>query len=649
MAVLGGSPLGLVGSLSVANNVGQSSFNDAKNKNVDVNRYNRSEYGASRRGNSLFTGDRVVRAWPGIESINSTKGLNGTQDEGTMTGGQYKSSYKRRTLHNNDIYDVSLLNIIEKLQGTQAALKMTDFAYLKNVGVFPNNRLMVARRFSGPIGDNLMRKSNNRPLAVCISWLPQESDFIKINFGEKWTEAEADFKEVLNKIGGDFTTKGTSGLGDAISGAGDAVPLPGFTEVFQRKFLEKMGVFDNGASDIIPSGNPNLIKEAKKRTTVGYEMAGSGLTCTVSIEMTCEWELKFISGIDPTIVWMDILGTVTRFGTSPSVSYGLSKKVGQKAIDWMNDPNKLVKDIADFLAEAVEGIKEELTNVINKFSGDMIQQDANDKAAAEREKAAAAKLKNGEEPPAVDEKSEASAKLQAQVEVAKGFLESMGSIVKDVIVATVKKYRVEIIGIINSLTGLPSTPWHITIGNPMRPVFCSGDMITQDVILTLGPTLAFNDLPSSIKAVFTLTNARSWGMQEIMAKFNSGYLRTVDSQKSFYETKNGEVPGQFPFETIPPSPKPDSGTASNAGTTASSTNSNNTSNVNSSTSSKESPGVTTPDKVSTKEEGGKVPVDTTIPPTVGPTLPTTGNNSPIMVTTTTTTVAPTTTTTTTRI
>lgn len=641
MAVLGGSPLGLVGSLSVANNVGQSTFNDAKNKNIDVNRYNRSEYGASRRGNSLFTGDRVVRAWPGIESINSTKGLNGTQDEGTMTDGQYKSSYKRRTLHNNDIYDVSLLNIIEKLQGTQAALKMTDFAYLKNVGVFPNNRLMVARRFSGPIGDNLMRKSNNRPLAVCISWLPQESDFIKISFGEKWTEAEADFKEVLNKIGGDFTKDGKSGVGDFIGKAGDAIPLPGFTEVFQRKFLERMGVYEDGASDIIPSGNPNLIKEAKKRTTVGYEAAGSGLTCTVSIEMTCEWELKFISGIDPTIVWMDILGTVTRFGTSPSVSYGLSKDVGKKTINWMNDPNQLVSDIAKYLKDAVVDIKDELEVKITKLSG---QWNSEKNTAPPKE---------DEKDVKIPEKSEKLVDIEAQVNIAKGFFEKMGEILKDtastIIIATVKKYRVEIIGIINSLTGLPSTPWHITIGNPMRPVFCSGDMITQDVALTLGPTLAFNDLPSSIKATFTLINARSWGMQEIMAKFNTGYLRTVDSQKSFYETKNGEVPGQFPFETIPPSPKPDSGTASNSGATASSTNSNNTTNTNSSTSSKESPGATTPDKVSTKEEGGKLPVNTTITPTVGPTLPPTGNNSPIMVTTTTTTVAPTTTTTTTRI
>jgi hypothetical protein len=62
-------------------------------------------------------------------------------------------------------------------------------------------------------------------------------------------------------------------------------------------------------------------------------------------------------------------------------------------------------------------------------------------------------------------------------------------------------------------------------------------MYTQDVKLTLGPTLAFNDLPSSIKVNFTLTNARPWGLDEIMAKFNSGYLRSVDVQKSWLELR----------------------------------------------------------------------------------------------------------------
>ena len=61
-------------------------------------------------------------------------------------------------------------------------------------------------------------------------------------------------------------------------------------------------------------------------------------------------------------------------------------------------------------------------------------------------------------------------------------------------------------------------------------------MLTRSVSLKLGPQLAFNDLPSSITAEFTLENARPLGMQEIMAKYNTGYLRSIDVQKTYYET-----------------------------------------------------------------------------------------------------------------
>jgi hypothetical protein len=91
----------------------------------------------------------------------------------------------------------------------------------------------------------------------------------------------------------------------------------------------------------------------------------------------------------------------------------------------------------------------------------------------------------------------------------------------------VQKYRERIIGITNVLSGMPSTPWHITIGNPLRPIFCSGDMLVEDVQLKLGSHLSFNDLPTTITATFKLKNARALGLQEIMAKFNSGYLRVL--------------------------------------------------------------------------------------------------------------------------
>ena len=74
-------------------------------------------------------------------------------------------------------------------------------------------------------------------------------------------------------------------------------------------------------------------------------------------------------------------------------------------------------------------------------------------------------------------------------------------------------------------------------------------MLTQDVTLTMGSQLAFNDLPSSIKVEFTLTNARNLGLQEIMSKFNSGYLRTVDVQKSFYETNTYQVGDRTFYES----------------------------------------------------------------------------------------------------
>jgi hypothetical protein len=103
---------------------------------------------------------------------------------------------------------------------------------------------------------------------------------------------------------------------------------------------------------------------------------------------------------------------------------------------------------------------------------------------------------------------------------------------------TIEKYKIELMGIANALSGAPSTPWHITIGNPLRPIFCSGDMLVEEVNLKLGSTLAFNDLPSNIKVEFTLKNARPLGMQEILAKFNTGYLRTVNTRKDFTVTNN---------------------------------------------------------------------------------------------------------------
>jgi len=102
--------------------------------------------------------------------------------------------------------------------------------------------------------------------------------------------------------------------------------------------------------------------------------------------------------------------------------------------------------------------------------------------------------------------------------------------------AIIGKYKIRLMGITNALTGSPSTPWHITIGNPKKPVFSSGDMLLKTVDLELGKVLAFNDLPSTIKISLKFENARPLGAQEIFNRLNTGrgrsYIR-ISMQKDY--------------------------------------------------------------------------------------------------------------------
>ena len=537
MAILGGSPLGLIGLKSVPTN-GMSGFNAGNSSNVIVNNYNRSE------GGSLFSGRRRLRAWPNI-SASVAKDPNGKIEDRQDTTGlsdayfdsetkkwtdKYVSSVKKDSkgsnlLHNNDIYDTSVLNILEKLGNTKGALKATDFAYLKYLGVYPNNRLMIARRFATPSADNIMVKRKGKDMAsvaTLISWVPENAEsFVDITFGEEWVGSKADFTGILNSLGDDFSK---SGAGKIAGGAGNALPLPGFTEIFQRKFLKELGLLEDSKEGSIPAGNPNLIKEAKARKTVPYGSSESGLTCKIDIKMVCEYELKFIAGIDPTIVWMDIIGMIGRFGTSESANYGLSQKVAATLGSWSANPYKMLDDIVIGIKAALLASKEELEDGIKAVY--------NDATILAKE---LFKKDDKKESP----NQEGNDAIKAAGVVSKAGYAMVSKLIyvgEEIIAASVMKYRVEMMGIVNALTGNPSTPWHITIGNPLRPVFCSGDMLVMTTNLKLGPELAFNDLPSSIIAEFTMSNARPLGLQEIMAKFNSGYLRTVDVQKTFFET-----------------------------------------------------------------------------------------------------------------
>lgn len=550
MPILGGSPLGLIGVKSGPTKEGMSSFNGGKSRNLNVNLYNSGreadkaklkKAGLSRKDGSfsVFSGGAAIKPWGNIKTTGKE------ENAGLGTDDSY-NGVTRKTLHNNDVYDTSVLNIVEKTSGSAAALRPSDFAYLKNIGVFPNNRLIVCRRFAGPQIDNIFGIKSN-PIVVLISWRPPGEDFLDITFGEEWEAAKADFTDIVNGIGEDILKM--SPLGGAGGEMFGAIPLPGFSETITRTVLEKIGVYEKGAGgDRLPAGNPNLIKEAKRRKTIAQGEAGAGLMCKVAIKVTVEYEQKFISGIDPTIVYMDILQNALRFGTSPSDNYGLSGGFGATIIAAVKNPKLLLNAVVKILKEAVVAVKDTVLKFFESFT-------AETKAAEEEAYKAKFRADNGQDPPESPEQGaedpaaaqkELDEAIKANADAKKGLslFEEFFNTIGGALSKTINKYEEAVKGIVYALTGMASTPWHVTIGNPLRPIFCSGDMYTASVQLTLGSTLAFNDLPSNIKLDFTLENARNLGLQEIMAKFNTGNIRSVNIVKDVSLLNPSEVLSQ---------------------------------------------------------------------------------------------------------
>jgi len=421
-------------------------------------------------------------------------------------------------IHTNDLYDTSIPSIINYLDNYPSMrLKPVDFAYLTDLGIYPNNRLVVCRRFGGPVGNDLTSLNVNEgdvnpPLSTIISWIDDSGDFFNFTFGEYWTNAKDDIFSLFEKVNKETGIDSIPGVSGAVKGmVGKVTGAPeGVQNALLVEIANKLG-YTEVTVDNIPQGNPNLIQQAKVRSK-----GGDGLRSKLSIAVTAKYEQKFINNVDPTIAFLDIIGNILRFGTSNS-DFILTGKGGdtiKKYFDnikkgkWVEALSLIVGVIIDAVLATYEIVKEKLVQLADdlvKKGGDAIKSAASGDFDAAKNSALAA------------------------TKVITDTLRKIGS-------AVISKYKVEISGIVSALTGFPSTPWHVTIGNPKRPFFSSGDMyISGNVSVKFGSILSFNDLPSTIEVSFTLESARDLGAQEIFERFNTGGGRSYQPIPDMWE------------------------------------------------------------------------------------------------------------------
>lgn len=422
--------------------------------------------------------------------------------------------------HTDSIYQINPSEIVKwsQKQSLGTRLSASDFAYLKNIGVYPNNRIIIARRFAGPVGNDLSI-IDQKPLAVLIDWVKEDGDFFEITYGEEWVDADASFETILNNIGeaSVLSTDNKSGmavLGTKLAAGVGALPLPGLTEALQYNLFKELGIVSTDSPFKIPTGDPNLIREAKRRKTLGKGLAGSGLKCNFSVKMTVEYEQKFINGVDPTIVYFDIIANALSFATSPAVFQFNNKFYNDTTSVLKNFISGNIANIKEGLVQFLGALLTALGNTIGNLSESIFGNTKTNSNQSNQEKANSIKTNTS------------------------GLI---GKLLEFTLGAVIEKYKVALLGVISSLTGVNSTPWHVTIGNPKRPYFSSGDMYVDDVKMSMGSVLAFNDLPSTIKLDLTLKPARNIGADEIFDRFNIGkgrsYTRPADV---FYNTQFSE-------------------------------------------------------------------------------------------------------------
>jgi hypothetical protein len=431
--------------------------------------------------------------------------------------GESGPSIGATSLHNEDMNSISIADIVKYTSDHPSMrLGFADFAYLKNVGVYPNNRLIIARRFSSPVSSDLTRISST-PMSTMISWATDE-DFLNVTFGERWEDAGASFTTLLNSIGEEVKSDSLSRigtLGNAAAAGFNALPFPGFMEGIQYQVMQKLGITTAGIGNS-PLGNPNLIKMAKQRTLPDKNSAGSGLEAKFSIKMVVEYEQKFINGVDPTLVYLDIIQNALTFGTSDAA---------------FQFNNKFAEGSAQIIKDLISGDLRAIARALITFVGELL---------SVIKDAAKSIIDNLVNPPKNDGPPNVS-RIESLIVGAESItLATVGHVVS--------KYKIKLMGVVNALTGSPSTPWHVTIGNPKKPMFCSGDMLVESVDLTLGKTLAFNDLPSYIKIEFTLTNARPLGASEIFNRFNTGKARSYQRSKISY-VENPDIDNEVEKQT----------------------------------------------------------------------------------------------------
>lgn len=443
------------------------------------------------------------------------------------------SPYARRVIRNTS--GCSVRELVEDSQKGlmgQETYAYSDFMYCKHLGKMSNNYMVTLRRFPLPVDDYIgaegidetIRSQSAAKNASCIgcmvTWMGVSgnnlSEILKYNYNMPFKEESAQRQD--SKMDADQNQTILNGMFSAF----DDTYRKQYMEGFAGEALNNLFEF-NKSKFSLPLGNPPYhdhlgFEDSTKvygpvdtiRDT--YVRKDEGLSFTQNITLVFEYELRSYNGINGKQAMLDLISNILNVTyTTGSFWGGGYKGFGAHQSNIFANLNifKAKGGFVNFLNAGLEDVQNIGTTILQDMK--LLNPDNSWKGWGKDTVAAIFNFLN-----------------QAGGMLAAGMLNKLGRPQK-------VKYN-------SLLSPAPIGFWHLTIGNPKRPIMSIGNMVITECSVEHQGPLGLDDFPTGLKVSITLSRGKPRDLRDIERLYLQGNDRIYTSmgEKVFDMYRNSE-------------------------------------------------------------------------------------------------------------
>ena len=491
--------------------LGIQNFSKDKNAPVDlgygvpstINRYSLFQFkGAG--GNTLQAHDYLDTA-PGYSDTTRSPG----------TPGSMRRDYSDTLMKAAKLPDAT--NIIQYFKdNNKVAMRYSyaDFLYCRYYGRIPNNHMITIRRFAMPTVDNLWAdsvydyaskstiKSSQPDLARAIGFLGETAgnsleEILGIKFNFKWKDIESEMQvEESNKNG---INKGSPILGAGTKGFSPAAAISSVTTLSTgQSSASADNIQANQGYNPLTSTYPNFV-EGPLNIIKQMQIQEKGLEFSHEFKINLQYDLRTYGEINPKMAFLDIMANLLVLTYNNAPFWGGANRMlsnGQVGSPVGNRAMLESGDLAGFFGSVMKDISSAASNIFGKKGGGF------DIAS-----------------------------------IGKGLGNIAGDMLGGWLSENLNTPQAANI-VLAFLSGAPVGKWHVTIGNPMNPIACIGNLNLQDTNMKLHGPLGLDDFPTLLDVELSFKPARPRDKSEIESMFNAGQGRLYYAPEGFKDVLN---------------------------------------------------------------------------------------------------------------